>query len=104
MLGLFDTETSGRTCAIPEHPDCPGSCGERAEQPSRPVLFRYEIRETTAFNRSMKATPLPTELHALGDASGRRWNSCAWRRQRLGADWDAQWGLWLTTDPDMYLG
>lgn len=51
MLGLFDTETSGRTCAIPEHPNCPGSCGERAEQPSRPSLFRYEIRETTAFNR-----------------------------------------------------
>lgn len=47
-LGLFDTEIS---CVIPEHPDCPGSCKERAEQPSHPVLFRYEIRETTAFHR-----------------------------------------------------
>lgn len=46
MLGLFET-----SCVIPEHPDCPGSCGERAEQPSHPVLLRYEIRETIAFYR-----------------------------------------------------
>lgn len=46
MLGLFET-----SCAIPQHPNCPGSCGDGAEQPSPPILFRYEIRETTAFNR-----------------------------------------------------
>lgn len=41
----------------------------------------------------MKATPLPTELHALGNASR--------DSELIGMP---MWGLWLTTDPDMYLG
>lgn len=53
MLGLFETSC---VCAIPEHPHCPGSCGERAEQPSHSILLRYEIRGNNSIQQvKMKA-------------------------------------------------